>query len=232
MTRPGAIRKRRLPWGSRMFAGAAGAGAGLLLLAALALKWRAGWRLEHSQDRVIFEAATRYSLDPAFVKAVVWKESRFHPDARGRAGEIGLMQLMDPAAQEWAETVRAYPLPERHLFDPRTNTLAGTWYLRKLLQRYRDTDHPAAYALADYNAGRGNVLRWARGDAATNSRAFIAQITFPTTREYIESVLGRWKHYQREGASSPENRRRTGPPGRPPVSSVSRPESAGSSSQT
>jgi soluble lytic murein transglycosylase len=170
----------------------------LSTVAGFALWWWSEWRVEHSQDRPILEAATRYSLDPALVKAVVWKESRFQPRARGRAGEIGLMQLMDPAAQEWAETARVYPLPERHLFDPCTNTLAGAWYLRKLLQRYRGTDDPVPYALADYNAGRGNVLKWARAAAATNSHEFVAQIGFPSTRDYVESVMRRWKHYQRE----------------------------------
>jgi soluble lytic murein transglycosylase len=170
------------------------------LTAGAALWWWSERRLEQSQDQPILEAAARYNLDPALVKAVVWKESRFKPNARGQAGEVGLMQLMDPAAQEWAESVRAYPLSERHLFDPRTNTLAGAWYLRKLLQRYRNTDNPVSYALADYNAGRANVLKWAKATAATNSHEFLAQIGFPSTRDYVQSILGRWRHYQREPA--------------------------------
>jgi len=145
----------------------------LLLIALLALWRRASERLDHSQDAPILEAARRYKLDPALVKAVVWRESRFHPGVRGRAGEIGLMQLTDAAAQEWAETVRAYPLPEAHLYDPRTNAFAGTWYLCKLIERYRKTDDPVPYALADYNAGRANVLKWAREAAATNSVEFV-----------------------------------------------------------
>ena len=177
----------------------------ILLLAVAAagglfsLWWWSAWRLEHSQDARILEAATRYAIDPTLVKAVMWKESRFNPRARGRAGEIGLMQLMDPAAQEWAETVRAYPLPESALYDPRTNVLAGAWYLRKLLQRYRDTDNATRYALADYNAGRGNVLKWARGPGQTNSATFLTQIGYPSTRDYVDAVMRRWDHYQRRG---------------------------------
>jgi hypothetical protein len=78
--------------------------------------------------------------------------------------------------------------------------LAGNaWYLAKLLRRYTNTDNAVAYALADYNAGRGNVLRWMKGDAATNSAAFLAQIGFPSTRAYIEAVTRRCAHYQGEG---------------------------------
>jgi soluble lytic murein transglycosylase len=171
----------------------------LLILAAGIALWR--WsdrRRESSQDVPIYAAATRYGVDPALVKAVVWRESNFNPLARGRAGELGLMQLRDVAAQEWAESVRAYPLPESHLLDPRTNTLAGTWLLRKTLQRYRGTDNPIPYALAEYNAGRANVLKWAKGHAATNSTAFLVAIGFPATRDYINAILDRLAHYRRQ----------------------------------
>ena len=49
-------------------------------------------------------------------------------------------------------------MPTAELYDPAKNTMAGSWYLRKLIGRYGNTDNPLAYALADYNAGRNNVL--------------------------------------------------------------------------
>ena len=117
------------------------------------------WR-EHSQDRHILAAARKYGVEPALIKAVVWRESRFNPRARGTRGEVGLMQLREAAAGEWAtaEGVRLFSLTQ--LFDPAQNTQAGTWYLRRLLRRYPHTDNPLLYALADYNAGRTHVLRW------------------------------------------------------------------------
>jgi soluble lytic murein transglycosylase len=169
--------------------------AGLVLAGAL-LSWWRHWRREHSQDRPILAAARRYGVDPALVKAVVWRESRFNPDARGKAGEVGLMQLMDEAAQEWAEAERIYPIPEEKLFQPATNTLAGTWYLRKTLRRYTRCDDPVPFALADYNAGRGNVLKWAQGAAATNSAAFLAHIGFPGTRAYVLAIMERRERYR------------------------------------
>ncbi len=176
------------------------------LAAALAvvalLAWLAGWwvegRREHRFDGLIREAAQRHGVDPALVKAVIWRESHFHPGARGRAGELGLMQVTDAAAQEWAESAGVYPLPEDHLLDPRTNVLAGSWYLAKLLRRYAATDDPTAFALADYNAGRGNVLKWARGAAATNHLRFREAIGFPTTRAYVAAVLERQDRYRTE----------------------------------
>ena len=170
----------------------------LLLVGGSAWYWWWSSQLERSQDGPIRTAARRYGVEPALIKAVVWRESRFHPDVRGRAQEIGLMQLMEEAAQEWADAEHLPGFVHEQCFDPRTNTLAGTWYLRKLLRRYRQTDNPVPYALADYNAGRGNVLKWNRGAAATNSALFVRQIGFPTTRDYVVKVMGRADQYRAE----------------------------------
>lgn len=175
----------------------------LVLLVVLADAVALGWFLyvrwrEHSQDTVIRAAAARYGVDGALVKAVVWRESWFDPAARGKAGEIGLMQIREPAAREWAETERIAGFQHEHILDPGSNTLAGAWYLAKLLRRYPHTDDPVPYALADYNAGRGHVLRWNQGAAATNSQQFLAQMTFPGTRRYIQTVVERRERYRDE----------------------------------
>jgi soluble lytic murein transglycosylase len=168
----------------------------LLILGILAVYWWWRGRLERSQDGPIHAAARRYGVEPALVKAIVWRESRFDPRAQGRAREIGLMQIREEAAQEWADAERLETFVHEHCFDPVTNTLAGTYYLRKLLNRYRQTDDPVPYALADYNAGRGNVLKWNKGAAATNSAAFIEQIGFPGTKAYVRAVTNRCAHYR------------------------------------
>jgi peptidoglycan lytic transglycosylase len=170
--------------------------AGLCVAGACVLYWWWEGRLERSQDGPIRAAAQRYRVDPALIKAIVWRESRFNPGARGRAQEIGLMQLQEEAAREWAEAEHVAGFEHEQCFDPRTNTLAGTWYLGKLLRRYSQADDPVPYALADYNAGRGNVLKWMHGPAATKSSLFLEQIGFPTTRDYVKSVMRRMAKYQ------------------------------------
>ncbi len=166
------------------------------------LLWYRRWR-EHRYDAVIFTAAQRYQIDPALVKAVVWRETFFDAKARGKAGELGLMQLREPAAREWAGAEHITGFTHEQVLDPHTNTLAGAWYLAKLLKRYPQTDNPAAFALADYNAGRSHVLRWATNSAATNSTAFLEQMTFPGTRRYIETVLARRELYRDEFPKPP-----------------------------
>lgn len=156
------------------------------------------WRLspENRYNRQIRAAAARYHVDPTLVKAVVWRESRFRPGARGTKGEIGLMQVQEWAAQEWAEAEHITGFQHECCLDPETNTLAGTYYLSQLLKRYARTDNPVPYALAAYNAGRGNVLKWNSGAAATQSAAFIDQIGFPSTKQYVKAILRRQRLYR------------------------------------
>lgn len=163
-------------------------------LAAIYERWRS-WH-EHSQDKVILAAAARHGVDPALVKAVVWRESWFNPNASGSKGEVGLMQIMKPTAEDWAKAERVHLFTHFQLYDPARNTQCGAWYLRRLLQRYRTADNPVPYALAAYNAGPGNVAKWSKGIAATNSAEFLKQMDFPGTKKYVESVTKRYRHYR------------------------------------
>lgn len=182
----------RVTW-PRIFRGALT----IVLLGAICWLGTAWWRAHH-YDATIRRASAKYGVDPALVKAVMWRESGFMPHCRGTAGEIGLMQLRDLAAIEWATSERITSFEMEHLLDPETNTLAGTWYLARLLKRYQQTDDPVPYALADYNAGRANVRRWLKDNptAATNSAAFIELIGYPMTRRYVESILRKRKSYR------------------------------------
>lgn len=141
-------------------------------------------------------AAKRYGVDPLLVKAVIWQETRFHPDRRGRAGEIGLMQIQEAAAMDWAGAEHIQNFSHEQCFDPGTNVLAGTFYLGKLLKRYAHTDNPIPFALADYNAGRGRLLKWNGGAGATNSVVFMGHIGFPHTKAYVKSVMRRYALYK------------------------------------
>jgi soluble lytic murein transglycosylase len=157
------------------------------------------WRENEREQKFVPQinlAARRYAVDPLLVKALIWRESRFNPDVRGRAGEIGLMQIQEIAAQEWADAEHVPAFDHERCVDPGTNTLAGTFYFSKLLKRYKRTDNPIPYALADYNAGRANLLKWNSGAAATNSSVFIEQIGFPMTKHYVKTVMRRYALYK------------------------------------
>ena len=178
---------------------------GVLVLATVVVLWNrlAPGPRDRRFDREVRVAARLYGVDPALIKAVIWKESTFNPSARGKVGEIGLMQLREPAAVEWSTSEGVLGFAMEHLLNPRTNILAGTWYLGRLMRRYTHTDDPVPYALADYNAGRANVLRWIKADGAnTNSAVFVTEIGFPSTRHYVVAVMNRRERYR--AASPPD----------------------------
>jgi soluble lytic murein transglycosylase len=152
-------------------------------------------------DPLIRRVAAEHHLDPMLVKAVVWRESRFDPKKRGTHGERGLMQVSERAANEWARENKIPGFYPDQLFDPRTNLEAGTWYLHRAMEHWAHQSDPIPFALAEYNAGASRAHRWAGGNgvADISEQEFRQKIEFPATRRYVESIIGRYKFYQRRG---------------------------------
>lgn len=168
-----------------------------LLLLALAFWWgQAEQKKDLRFEHTIAEAAHRYQIDPHLIRAVIWRESGFDPDAVGLVGERGLMQVREVAAREWAEAENIQNFRPADLLDPRTNILAGSWYLARAISRWPDADQPEVFGLAEYNAGRTHARRWARDLPQPVAAAFIESIDFPTTKKYILDILERREAYR------------------------------------
>jgi len=152
-------------------------------------------------DELIRSVATVHHLDPMLVKAVVWRESRFDARKYGGAGERGLMQVSEKAAREWARDNKIDNFDVEQLFDPKRNLEAGTWYLRRAFEHWQHQTDPLPFALAEYNAGASRAQRWAgkNGVADIPVRQFLQNIDFPGTRSYVDSIIARYKFYQRRG---------------------------------
>ncbi len=117
---------------------------------------------------LITVTSRRYGLDPLLVLAMVEAESSFDPNAISVAGAVGLMQVMP-------STAALYTADDP--FDPTVNLDVGVRYLRALLKQF---DGDSALALAAYNAGPGNVLRYE------------GVPPFRETRRYVERVMARY----------------------------------------
>ena len=155
----------------------------------------------HQYDRLIRSVALEHHLDPMLVKAVVWRESRFDPKKQGSHGERGLMQVTERAATEWARENKIAGFNLDQLFEPKTNLEAGTWYLQRAIEHWNHQSDAVPFALAEYNAGASRAQRWSGGNrvADVSERQFLRNIDFPATRKYIESIVNRYKFYQRRG---------------------------------
>ncbi|MCT9000193.1 lytic transglycosylase domain-containing protein [Chelativorans intermedius] len=94
----------------------------------------------------IAEASTRFGIPESWIRAAIMAESNGDPKAVSPKGAMGLMQLMP---ETWAELRDQHDLGADP-FDPRTNILAGTAYLKAMQDRF---GYPALFAA--YNAGPG-----------------------------------------------------------------------------
>ena len=152
-------------------------------------------------DKLIRSVAAAHQLDPMLLKAVVWRESRFDAQKYGTAGERGLMQVSEKAANEWARENKIDNFRPEELSDPKTNLQAGGWYLRRALDHWETQPEPLPFALAEYNAGASRAQRWAGGNETIpiSTKDFLRNIDFPGTRKYIESIIARYEFYKRRG---------------------------------
>jgi soluble lytic murein transglycosylase len=155
----------------------------------------------HQYDRLIRTVALEHHVDPMLVKAVVWRESRFDSTKRGTHRERGLMQVTEVAANEWVRENKVAGFNPDQLFEPKTNLEAGTWYLHRAMEHWNHQTDPTPFALAEYNAGATRARRWTGGNGVAEipERQFLQKIDFPATRRYVESIIDRYKFYQRRG---------------------------------
>ena len=116
-------------------------------------------------DRIIFETAEHEGVDPRFLHAVIWQESKYVQSARSHAGAQGLMQLMPATAKRFGCV---------HPEDARENIQAGTKYLRWLLKRFSGN---VELALAGYNAGEGAVDKYDGIPPYNETRNYVKIIT-------------------------------------------------------
>ncbi|MDD2708002.1 MAG: lytic transglycosylase domain-containing protein [Verrucomicrobiae bacterium] len=164
------------------------------------------WRMRQSSlresrfDALILWAAAENGVDPALVKAVAWRESKFDPAVRGRNGEIGLMQVMPTPANEWAAAHGGREMDPSRLFDPLTNLRVGSWHLTRALQNWAHAADPVPLALAQYNAGRGNLLKWVDAASMGDGEYFVCErIQFASTRSYVRDILRQCRTYRQRG---------------------------------
>jgi peptidoglycan lytic transglycosylase len=136
-------------------------------------------------EATIREASEENDLEPAFVAAVIYTESRFRPDVESHQEAYGLMQLLPQSANyiERKSGIRG------DYKDPRVNIKLGTWFLGYLNDRY---DGDERLMLAAYNSGEGSVDAWTSDEGFDIKK----DIPYKETREYVDRVLEAQKTYQ------------------------------------
>ncbi len=138
-------------------------------------------------DRIIFDVGEKQGVDPRFLHAVIWQESKYKVDAHSHAGAQGLMQLIPATAKRFGC---------EHPEDPKENVTAGTKYLSWLLKRFSGN---VELALAGYNAGEGAVDKYDGVPPYDETRNYVKIISERYGKTYLQ-VLS-----PEEAAQTPTN---------------------------
>lgn len=134
----------------------------------------------------INQAAYKYGISPALLAAMIKKESEFDPEAIGKAGEIGLGQIMEITAGDLG-------LSQEDLRDPEKNIDGSARYLA---QQLREFNYDTTKALAAYNWGPGRV-REAVSKYGDNWHMFMPD----STKSHIQAIYEFQQEF--EGVAEP-----------------------------
>ena len=149
--------------------------------------------------KCIAEASARHGVPESLIRALIWRESKFNPRTVGKAGEIGLMQIMPGAVADWCSATGNPAPSKKALFHPGNNIEIGTWYLAQAGRHWKDYRSREILQLSEYNAGYGNVSKNMK-PKSPDDELKLSDITIPSTRKYVEDILAKKAEYEK-GAS-------------------------------
>jgi hypothetical protein len=129
--------------------------------------------------RVIEKYAQQYGVDQDLVWAVIRQESGFNSQAVSPKGAMGLMQLMPGTAAM---------LGVADAFDVEQNIAGGIKYLERCLSQFNQN---VSLALAAYNAGPDNVVKYQGCPPFAETRHYVASVLSAYAGEGIREDLQR-----------------------------------------
>lgn len=133
----------------------------------------------------IMTAGYVYDVEPALIASVINEESSFNNLCESSSGAIGLMQIM-PSTAEWLSVrmgINDYSIIK--LYEPQFNINMGTFYLRYLMDRFKDE----YTVLCAYNAGEGQVRSWLNDSNYSNNNETLQSTPFNATNIYADKVI-------------------------------------------
>jgi soluble lytic murein transglycosylase-like protein/TolA-binding protein len=141
-------------------------------------------------EDAIKKNAEKNRLDPYLIMGLIHQESFYNPLVRSPVGATGLMQLMPPTAKELGRRLHS----SSNVENPEINIRLGTFYFRQLVDMFGGG---VQLAVASYNAGMGNVMRWRRAAPRKPLDEFLESMPFPETRNYVKRVTMLSASYRR-----------------------------------
>ena len=155
----------------------------------------------HLAEDLVQSALTKlYVAWPSFRRAdnpegylysIMRKESGFDPHVHSYADAIGLLQMIPPTTRRVAPAL-GLTYSDDFLFDPEMNIRTGSWYIGKLLAKFKGQIPLGA---GSFNGGPRPIMRWIdeHGDRPMDELVELAAYT--QTREYMKKVTEIYARY-------------------------------------
>lgn len=149
-------------------------------------------------QKIIVEAAKEFYLAPELLLAIAKAESDFKPGAfNEHSGAQGMFQFIDTTFA-WVVREIKPPLKTEDPYCVRSAARAAAWYVRFLIDLFKGDE---LLAIASYNWGQGNVLKYAKPFLWYGHR-FKSDIVLKLPSETFHYVR-RVTKYKREFAYNP-----------------------------
>lgn len=117
-------------------------------------------KMPEEQQEFTYYLCNGYNIDFSLVMALIQNESSFDPEVISKTNDYGYMQINQINHQWLTDT-----LGVTDFTDPYQNIRAGVFVLRKLFERYQDTN----MVLMAYNMGESAAARlWEKGIYSTD----------------------------------------------------------------
>lgn len=153
-----------------------------------ALQYPAGFQA------TICQIAAERRVDPLWLHAIIWQESKYNPAAHSAASARGLMQFIPDTAEAIAAVAGVSNMTLERLYEPEVSIQLGAYYWSDLLAEFKSPE----LALAAYNGGPENVRRWKdKWPGGSDGELFVFDIGFIETKRYVQAVFAARAAYGR-----------------------------------
>ena len=136
--------------------------------------------------------ATENDIHPAFVAAIILRESSYDPSATSSVGARGLMQIMENTFEFVRKKLGDESTTFADMYDPTVNIRYGCWYLGYLSRMFNGD--PVKIACA-YHAGPNNVKLWIMNYTSDGQTLTLDEIPMEDTRYYAGKVINAYDIY-------------------------------------
>ncbi len=123
-----------------------------------------GESIKEDINNLVNKYSKEYNIEPDLIKQLISVASGNDPNAVGKNGQLGLMQLNPSLLSQFGVT---------NPFDPQQNIMAGTQHLSQLLQ---NNNGNLPLALAAYNTDPKTVKRFGGIPPYLDTRNFVNQV--------------------------------------------------------